>query len=368
VKIAFITRSGFGVLGGGASYYFPALLSVEHEVLVITPASATKEEVVRSSEGIRVSSISAGAGRWALYEIYRQLEDFKPDIVHVFHSPRCLAYVYGLKSFFPKAKWVLDFRSPPVVEGFWSRNKLRLKYYISQFCYDVVVTHSFRTIRDNVLFPVSGVLEVPPGVELSRVRCKDRVSRGRFPERFVYVGSVSRSRQVDKLINAFAQWAQKQERAVRLDVIGGGNALEEMRRLVREKELTRFVSILGALPQECLFNKIAEYDAGIAYVPYDHFARAPSLKSLEYAAAGLPILASDTEGHKDYSSRFGFKFSYFSNNQSSMIRALESFSHHFATDDSWLSNLERVRPFDWKVVVERLLLPIYSVDGGGNAP
>ena len=60
--------------------------------------------------------------------------------------------------------------------------------------------------------------------------------------------------------------------------------------------------------QNQLFKEMSRYDAGVAYVqdegPGKIFNKSPSLKSLEYSAAGIPILASETIGHKEYQEKF----------------------------------------------------------------
>lgn len=361
MKVAYITRTVFGVLGGGASYYFPEKMSGAAEVMVIAPTPLKSAEKVTMPVGhVRVCSVSAGKGGEGLYQVYRLLADFDPDIVHVFHSPNCLYYAARLKKFFPKARWVLDFRSPPIIPNFRDRLKVQFRYFLCQFFYDRIFTHSLRTIGQNLPLRIKRVWEVCPGVELSSLEGQRKGDENGAPKKFVYVGSVTATRRLDVLVDAFVEWAAHLQQPVCLDIFGAGNALDELNLRVRQLGGERYVFFHGALEQQALFEKLPEYDVGVAYVPYDLFSRAPSLKSLEYAAAGLKIMASDTVGHKDYAKRFGFEFNFFSNDKASLIAALSRVYHEFDGLPDMQINLQRVERFGWSCIVSSQLLPIYK--------
>lgn len=360
MKIAYITRTAFGVLGGGASYYFPERISGSESVMVIAPTPAKSfEEITMSESSVRVLPVLAGRGEAALYQIYSALKDFNPDVIHVFQSPSCLLYAVKLKDFFPHSKWILDFRSPPTVSGLWDKLRVRLRYIVCQFYYDRIFSHSLKTVRQNIPLRFVRVHEVCPGVELAAIGGRPE-KRSSCPERFVYVGSVTASRRLEVLVDAFVAWAAQVQRPVCLDIYGAGNALDELRERVRQAGGEQSVVFHGVLDQRALFERLPSYDIGVAYVPYDMFSRAPSLKSLEYAAAGLSILASDTVGHRDYAKRFGFQFNFFSNDRASILAVLERISHGFETLPDTAVNLRCVEQFDWSTIVRDQLLPVYK--------
>lgn len=360
MRVAYITRTTYGVLGGGASYFFPEKISQFAEVMVIAPTpKKSNEKVIMPVGRVRVCSVPAGQGEDALYQVYRLLADFRPDVVHVFHSPNCLFYVKKLKCLLPGAKWVLDFRSPPIISAWRDRIRVRFRYFACQMLYDHIFTHSHRTIGQNLPLRIRRVREVCPGVELASIGGR-RGSCGGSPERFVYIGSVTASRRLDILVDAFIAWSRQLRKPVRLDIYGAGNALDELRARVSQAGGESSVVFHGAIDQQSLLEKLPSYDVGVAYVPDDLFAKAPSLKSLEYAAAGIRILASDTVGHRDYAKRFGFQFAFFRNDIRSIVAALDRIYCEFESLSDPAVNLRCVERFDWSSIVRDQLLPAYK--------
>ncbi len=55
---------------------------------------------------------------------------------------------------------------------------------------------------------------------------------------------------------------------------------------------------MGSVPREQLFLSLADYDVGISYIPFGRYDTAPALKTLEYLACGLPVLATNTFGNR----------------------------------------------------------------------
>ena len=111
------------------------------------------------------------------------------------------------------------------------------------------------------------------------------------------------------------------------------------------------------------FKKLSEYDVGIAYIPYEKesvlFTKAPSLKSLEYAAAGIPIIASATAGHIEYMKRYGFQFELFENTKTTFLSVMEKITRNGIPDDMVSNNLDKVKAFGWKSSAENKLIPLY---------
>jgi glycosyltransferase involved in cell wall biosynthesis len=71
-----------------------------------------------------------------------------------------------------------------------------------------------------------------------------------------------------------------------------------MELMINEMDLENTVHYRGVIPQPELFTRLTEYDVGIGYVPYEQYMGSPALKVLEYMAANLLVIASDTEGIK----------------------------------------------------------------------
>lgn len=359
MKIVYITRADFGVLGGAASYFIPAYTNTKCDVTVLSNVvPGSTEKIVFSDSSLMIHDIYARDPTERVMKALDHIRRVKPDIIHVFHGPECLRYPHMLRERLPGAKWVLDFRSPPVTQNVTALKKTLSRYFFCQFYYDLILTHSKLTIKDNLPLRFRTFKELPLGVELAQIPFTPNIKQK--PENFVYIGSVTKSRQLEMLVLSFAEFVIQNRRSATLDIIGDGDALEELKELVVSKKIGDYVKIKGFMPQQEVYRMLCDYDAGIAYVPYEMYTRAPSLKSLEYAAAGLPILASDTKGHKDYVKRFGFQFSLFRNSSQGIHDALRVFFKESSIQNVVAENRKVVENFDWEKMVKNTLLPLYK--------
>jgi glycosyltransferase involved in cell wall biosynthesis len=149
-----------------------------------------------------------------------------------------------------------------------------------------------------------------------------------------------------------------------LDIYGTGDKENELKELIDRKISANNVSLKGFLSQKELFSILPEYDAGIAFV-YDKtwdsiYSKAPSLKTLEYAAAGLPVIASKTQGHLDYMNRFGFRFLLFSNNFKSFCDLIKKIVLQGFNENDVKKNLECIKQFEWDNITKKKLFPLYE--------
>ncbi|GLQ05764.1 hypothetical protein GCM10007924_09850 [Sneathiella chinensis] len=356
MRIAYITRAPFGAIGAAASYMFPKVMAEHCDVLVLSPrAELHAEEIVVENSGLDLCELTSESANGRCLELFRALDRFKPDIVHMFQGPDCLLYMDQLKNSLGEAKWILDFRSPLITNRERAKKRMLKRYFLCQFYADRILSHSNLTIRDNIGKRFRRVFEVPPGVDLKKFSGKTTGTKR--IKRFVYVGSVSKVRNIEFLVKEFASFAAQVKEDVSLDIIGGGDALEGLLAKVSAQNWSS-INLIGSLPQDQVFEKLGQYDLGIAYVPNGRYDRAPSLKSLELSAAGLPILASDTAGHRDYMDRFGFQFNLFKNQLGSLTENLRSISNA-DLEKQRMKNLEVVEGFDWQTIGLQRLLPLY---------
>ncbi|MGI0024101.1 MAG: glycosyltransferase, partial [Nitrososphaera sp.] len=316
------------------------------------------EEVVYRNDDLNICDIGGGPAQNRATKIVAALHGFKPEIVHVFQSRHCLRILYGLRRHLPQVKRIIDFRSPLLASGNATRAAVLCRYFLCQLYVDHVFTHSLGTIEDNLPLRFRRTTELPPGVETLHFQSAMRLNGA--PRRFVYIGSVARVRQLQLLIRAFGRFSRNSSLRRALDIIGSGNALEDLRNLVVRDGLCDCIRLTGPVPQEELYVRLCEYDAGIAYVPYDKLSRAPSLKFLEYSAAGLPFMASDTIGHMDYASRFGFSFTPFQNSPEGIVAGLNRICVKPDLHEDVAVNRMAVQRFDWEHIVANDLLPVYA--------
>lgn len=366
LKVAYLTRAEFGVIGGAASYMFPSTVSKHHDVLVLESCarkSLRLEPVVFRNAHIPIVNIYNKKKVARMRNKYEVLRGYKPDIVHVFQSGNCLNDVKLLRQLPTKPIVILDFRTP-----LYSPKSIRIHFtklktfFKSQFYIDWVITHSSLTLRSNLPIRIKRFTEVPPGVELARFSPKKR--HRHQPRNFIFIGSLAKTRRLDILIDLFKSAIKSIDHFLKLDIYGQGDAAPDIQKQIESSNLEKNITLKGIVAQNELFKRMPEYDAGIAYVPDKGlgtiFSKAPSLKSLEYAASGIPIVASATIGHKFYQSNYGFEFELFDNHRDGFVNALNNIRKNDATQNMVEQNLSAIKNFDWDHIIKAKLLPTYQ--------
>lgn len=366
LKIAYLVRAEFGVIGGAASYMFPSTVGKHHDVLVLEscPHESRKlEPVVFQNSVIPVVNIYDDKKVIRMRNKLNVLSDFSPDIVHVFQSAKCLYDVMQLRRLPSKPIIILDFRTPLYAPKSVRVHFAKLKnFFKCQFYIDWVITHSNLTLRSNLPLRLKRFTEIPPGVDLAKFNPNN--IRSQNPNKFIFIGSLARTRRIDLFIDFFRHAITELDSSLTLDIYGQGDAASDIQNQIENYNLQNSISLKGVMTQKGLFKVISKYDVGIAYIPDEGvgsmFSKAPSLKSLEYAAAGIPIIASATTGHKYYQDKHGFVFELFNNNCDDFVKVIDKISKNGVLNNMVDQNLIAVKKFDWNHIVESKLLPLYD--------
>ena len=365
-RIAYIMRSRFGSMGAAASYMFTAKTNEKHDVLALEMNVSNDTDgmpMAYFNNDIHVINRHSGQERTICHQTTWILNLFQPDIVHLFHSERCLKDILCLRSLKKKPKIILDFRSPIFAKKF-SRSyfKLLSVYFFCHLFADRVITHSKLSLSGNLPLRFKKATEIGPGVNLNRI--KPIANKHKRPKKFIYIGSLNRNRKIHLLVDYFIKSASRIGHKLTLDIYGQGDTENELRELIHHLFAGSTVSLKGFVSQDELFSLLPDYDAGIAFI-HDGpgstiYSKAPSLKSLEYVAAGLPVMASKTPGHLDYMNRFGFKFELFNNTLESFSRSMQRLVEHGVDENDIANNLNCVKRFDWDVIAQTRLFPLYE--------
>lgn len=359
MKVAYITRTVFGAIGTGASYMFPSMAAKHHDVIVISPSDPNSgETVIYHDDNVNVLNNYNPKPAKQLLKTYRYLKRFSPDIIHLFNHPNCHEYIFKMHHLMRDAKWVLDIRTPLLAKG-KKRKRVRKLNFLLPYYVNAIITHSMGSIKTQTPICPRKAIEIPPGVNQSLFKQKTYMEEIVKCRKFVYIGNLSPLRSLEFLLDNFITSAIKTTVPVSLDIYGTGLAEDSLRCLVEKQGGNDIISFKGAVSQHYLSQKLHEYDAGIAYVPNGSFETAPSLKSLEFMAAGLPIIASDTVGHRNYSKQ-GFDFNFFKNLPgsflSTILRSVEEGINTVTIQD----NLKLIGKFNWERIVKDKLLPLYD--------
>lgn len=119
------------------------------------------------------------------------------------------------------------------------------------------------------------------------------------PVKFIYIGTLSRLRNLERLLEAASLLKQKTDR-FQLDLVGPDTSEGHYPGVLERLELESVAAIKPPVPYEQVPELLASYDVGLAYVPNRptwHYQ--PTIKVLEYRALGLPILSTDVASHRE---------------------------------------------------------------------
>jgi glycosyltransferase involved in cell wall biosynthesis len=119
-----------------------------------------------------------------------------------------------------------------------------------------------------------------------------------IPVRFVYVGSLSRLRSLERLVFAARAVAYRTDR-FRVDLIGPDATEGYYARLIKELGVDHLMRIKPAVEYTQVPYVLTQYDVALAYVPDRptwHYQ--PTIKVLEYRALGMPIISTDVASHR----------------------------------------------------------------------
>lgn len=166
------------------------------------------------------------------------------------------------------------------------RSLLRLSLRLNNYtiCVSAAMAESLQT-----LFPAqsSRVLFIPNGVSAHPTRPQPKFST---PVRLLSVGSCIPRKRHELILHALAR--NDLRTRFHLRIVGDGPQFEHLKKVARDLDLERSVSLSGALPPYEIPNCLLDTD--IFVLVSESEGRPNAL--LEAMAAGLPIIASDIDG------------------------------------------------------------------------
>jgi glycosyltransferase involved in cell wall biosynthesis len=118
--------------------------------------------------------------------------------------------------------------------------------------------------------------------------------------KIIYHGTVSRRYGLDLVIRALAD-IKDQFDGLEFQIIGKGEELPAISKLIDDLCMQKYVSIKEWLPLEEFIPLILDSDVGVVPILDDSFTRyALPVKLLEYVALGIPVICSRTEAIQAY--------------------------------------------------------------------
>jgi glycosyltransferase involved in cell wall biosynthesis len=262
----------------------------------------TGRELPESSSSLRHARF-----RTRLRRLLRQL---RPDIFQL--NPGGIQLSWLVPLYMPASiKFVLDVKQinaevQPGLAGRlkdWKRlTSLRLGgracFDLTLFDYEYAaeVTMGPRWQKWSAVTPVGVAEEL-----LAMKRPADTPAESTGVVRFLYIGKLTRFRRLELLLEAI-RLAAAETQGFQVDFVGPDAENGFYQRLVVELGLERQVKIHPPVPYDEIPRLLNDkYDVGLAYNPsWKTWDWQPTVKVLEYRAAGLPIISTDVKSHRDF--------------------------------------------------------------------
>lgn len=337
-----------------AQYYFPAILAkMGHEVMVVAPAGG--DVVGYTSAGIVLSQVEPDMS-W-LVAVRQAGLSFRPDIVHVFFHAMCGLYPLLIRGKGISPKFILDIRSPLLKKGL-VRHLIQIKNRMEIYLYRSILTHSIKS-GYTVVGKTRQLTYVPPGIDFSILPSLGAQRLRAETLRLVYVGSVDRKRQLDKMILDVVKAAQHVRLTLDIYAYADMQSIENIQDLVNALGAQDYIHFRGMIKQEALFAVMPDYDAGLAYVPKELYDFAPPLKTIEYLACGLSVVATATEGNMQFieDGKNGVLTGWAPDSYAEGIIRLAQGSGVSMSPAEMRRSVEK---FDWEKIVTEILIPEYQ--------
>ncbi len=246
--------------------------------------------------------------------------------------------------------------------GYWDRGKgylrILMKYLmilndkIFPLFFNVVTTHTPNLksyIIKNLRIPEKKIIFLPQGIDFSLFKnIKWKPSKQKKIVYAAYLGPAAWD--VDVIFKVFKE-VLKEEKNVKLQIIGSGPYLKYFKNLTEEMGISNAVEFLGYVEHESIPQIISEASVAVNYLR-DNFANQyrSSIKVREYLAAGIPTICN-TIGDISLFSDYVYSFPTEDNGifKKQILKALKNPDKEKAR-----RGREFVRKnFDWDVIIAK---------------
>jgi len=175
-----------------------------------------------------------------------------------------------------------------------------------------------------------------------------------------YTGNLHGSRELERLIRAFSI-AHEEHPRLKLVFVGDGDARTDLEQSAVDQNVADAITFAGSVPFEEVPAFVRSFDIGAAYVAdKPQYRNQPPLKTVEFLASGLPVVATNTPGNRR-----------FVENRSNGLLSGDTPTEYAKAISEIYDNLplrtnlreearESVREFDYERIVADRLIPIYE--------
>ncbi|MCF6225323.1 MAG: glycosyltransferase [Xanthomonadales bacterium] len=355
-----LTNAPLGSLGTIGTSEVIRRLAKTYKVIVIS--EQRNPAVVFDDSGFTVTYVDSFNSKETLSLVQQILVEESVDLVHIYRGQgefKLLNEIYRISHQKQLGvKIIYDIKSPILAEE-PKRTELAFNIQKSAPLIDHIISLSDFTFKHNIKLPLSPHSIIPLGINIPK---QPRLPQATLQiKKLVYIGSLTKKRGVLKLIKWFSSYSRISDNDLYLDIYGHGNQSHEIETYIKKHKLMNSVVLKGFIPQEQLFAKLSDYDAGIAYVPDNEtFSGSPSLKLIEFAAFGLPILATATAAHRDYVQKYQLEATLFEDDETDFHKAVKDLCSVGVSIDSLNHNIDQASKFEFDNLIIEHIEPIYQ--------
>ena len=357
LRIIFLCGWPLGSRGTPGTYKLIEQASIICETLILTPSL---QNPVAEYPGLEVVSYSDELVMAEKVDIIcRHISYFRPSIIHIFNHPEWAVLFSEIHRRNSGIQYILDIKTPLLRKG-RSRNDIQEKGNAVYGNINCVFTHAQESLLSWIPKFSGKSYVVPLGVDIDsfpQLQPSSKVAQR--PMKFIYVGALNESRKIHEMVLAFEMFVSFDDYGQTLDLYGSGENLS-FEKQINMRSSNRFIKYCGLLKQQELFKRMVAYDVGIAWVPCQKFDSSPSLKLLEYMAAGLGVIATGTKAHMKMKD-CGYSFYVAADDPENFSKALLNISQVGSLSHSTAKkNLHILKDFRFEDIFRKWILPVYK--------
>jgi len=279
--------------------------------------------------------------------------------IHVIAFP--FSFILKLMLFSLSAIWNYDIRTGPIdykTTKIHDLKKLLIKleslFYNNVFIINKDVFHYIfgDSYYKNIIFSPFGIDFSKYDYDVKKYNKKNKI--------FIYVGSLDKIRNIDMLIKSFFI-LEKEIKNVLLLIVGMGNQYMYIRNLISKYNLEKKIILIGYVDHKYIPYFLKTSYVGISYIPMiSSYFYQPPIKTLEYLASGLPVIATNTPGNKLYV-RHDFNGLIINDDLYSLYDAMKYLCNNENKRNYYSKNARKsVIKYQWKYILPKSLGMVYK--------
>ena len=344
MNILMVSYNPYGMLGTSGTYNLSEAYAKKSNFTLLCNSSSKINQVYKKSNNFDIIEKPQNKYFNAICEIV-QKKKIKVIIFTV--SILFLRLIPQVKNKFKDIKCVLDLKSPRLSDK-RNNNSFNKKTSKIQKQIDLIITPSFDNIETWITNYKGKYFIYDLGINLEDFEIMNFTNKEHC-KKFVYIGQIHPKREIMSLLNHINNIPRKIRDNCVFDFYGDGHIKNKVQRFCKNKS---YVNFKGLLPQKKLFKVLSTYDVGLTWIPKKLYTNSPSLKFIEYMAAGVYPIATDTKLHISYQQHFDFKIF---NDERTFTETIVNLYNNGIKKEGLERNYNSIQKYDWNCICDNIL-------------